>query len=128
MSAQDHIDRLDASLAKYGETIVLIREIAGEAQDVTVRARTRNNLLNAGELAPGVLKSPETVIITLTQIRAAGWPQGAPPASSAPYNVDPAIPVEGDLAIIKGRPRTVRGVNAIAVDDVVVRVEFLAEG
>lgn len=124
----EHIDNLDASLAKRGEDIVLRRVVAGVNRDVTVRAHVRSYRLNAEELAKGIYQIPFIVNISLTQIRAAGWPEGAPAPASPPFNVDPAIPVIGDLSIIKGVPRTVKTVDPIAVNGEVVRVKMMVLG
>ena len=124
----DHVDDLDASLAANGEDIVLRRTIAGVKYDVTVRAHVRNFRLNAADIVAGITKVPFLVIISMTQIRAEGWPQGAPPPAAPTYDVDPAIPVKGDVVIIKGGPRTVKSVDPIAVDSEIVRVKMMVEG
>jgi hypothetical protein len=125
----DHIARLDASLAKKGEDIVLRRLIGGVSKAVTVRAHVRSFRLSASDIVTGITKVPFVVILSLTQIRAAGWPQGAPPPAAPPFNVDAAIPVIGDTVIIKGIARTVKVVNPIAAGaDGVVRVKMLVEG
>ena len=124
----DHIDELDASLAENGEDIILRRVIAGVKKEVTVRAHVRNFRLKASDIVTGITKVPFIVIISMTQITAAGWPQGAPASAAPPFDVDPAIPVIGDLAIIKGMPRTVKSVDAIAVNNEIVRVKMIVEG
>lgn len=124
----DHIDDLDASLAEEGEDIILRRVIGGVNKEVTVRAKVRTFRLQASDIVTGISKVPYTVVISMTQIRAAGWPVGAPAPAAPPFNVDPAIPVIGDLAIIKGAPRTAKSVDPIAVNDEIVRVNMLVEG
>lgn len=123
-----HIDELDASLAENGEDILLRRTIAGVKKEVTVRAHVRNFRLSASDIITGISKVPFVVIISMTQIRAAGWPVGAPAAAAPPFDVDPAIPVIGDLVIIKGSPRTVKAVDPIAVNSEIVRVKMMVEG
>lgn len=125
----DHIDSLDASLRENGEDIVLQRRIGGVLKSVTVRAHVRNFRLNASDIVTGIKMVPFVVIMSMTQIRAAGWPEGAPAPAAPPYDVDPAIPVIGDLAIIKGVPRTVKSVDPMAVgDEGVVKVKMMVEG
>lgn len=124
-----HIDSLDASLQENGEDIVLQRVIGGVTKSVTVRAHVRTFRLNSADLVAGIKMIPFVVNITLTQIRSEGWPQGAPAAADAPYNVDPAIPVIGDVAIIKGQSRTIISVDPMSVgDEGVVRVKMMIEG
>ncbi|SEB98954.1 hypothetical protein [Bradyrhizobium erythrophlei] len=84
--------------------------------------------MNADELARGIYKQPYVVIITLTQITAAGWPEHASAAAAAPFDVDPRIPVIGDVTIIKGSAKTVKAVDPVAVDDEVVRVKMIVDG
>lgn len=124
----EHGDDLDASLAKEGEDIVLRRSISGEQKPVTVRAHVRNFRLGASDIVTGVSKIPFVVIISMTQIRAARWPQGTPAPAAPPFDIDPAIPVVGDTVVIKGRVRTVKSVDPRAVDGEVVRVQMMVEG
>lgn len=124
----EHTDDLDAALDEDGEDIVLRRTIAGAKKEVTVRAHVRSYRLSASDIATGISKAPFVVIISMTEIRAAGWPQGAPAVAPAPFNVDPAIPVIGDVAIIKGYPRTIKAADPIALDSEIVRVKMMVEG
>lgn len=124
----DFIERLDASLAARGEDIVLRRLISGVSKSVTVRAHVRNFHLSASDVVTGISKVPFVVIMSMTQIRAAGWPQGAPAPAAPPFDIDPAIPVIGDTVIIKGRVRTVKSVDPRAVNGEVVRIQMLVEG
>jgi len=101
------ITRLDASLAAKGEDIVLRRLIGGVLKSVTVRAHVRNFHLSASDIVSGSSKLPFVVIMSLTQIRAADWPVGAPAPGAPPFNVDLAIAVIGDTVVIKGVVRTV---------------------
>jgi hypothetical protein len=124
----EHIDNLDASLARSGEDIVLRRVIAAANKEVTVRAHVRAYRLNATDIVNGIYVQPFIVIISMTQIRAAGWPQGAPAPAAAPFNVDRAIPIIGDLSIIKGVPRTVKSVEPMAVNGEIVKVKMMVDG
>jgi hypothetical protein len=123
-----HSDDLDASLAEQGEDIVLRRVIAGVKKEVTVRAKVRTFRLSASDIVTGISKIPFVVVISMTQIRAAGWPVGAPAAAAPPFDVDPAIPVIGDMVIIKGILRTVKSVDPIDVNSEIVRVNMMVEG
>jgi hypothetical protein len=122
------ITRLDASLAAKGEDIVLRRLIGGVSKSVTVRAHVRNSHLSASDIVTGISKVPFVVILSLTQIRAAGWPPGAPAPGAPPFNVDSAVPVIGDTVVIKGVVRTVKAVDPRAVKGVVIRVQMIVEG
>ncbi|MHC2251030.1 hypothetical protein [Bradyrhizobium embrapense] len=124
----DHIDDLDASLQAEGEDIVLRRNIGANKDEVPVRAHVRSYRLNAEELTKGIYKEPSVVIISMTQIRAAGWPQHAPPRPAPPFDVDPGIPVIGDVVVIKGKPKTVKASDAIAVNGEIVRVKMMVDG
>jgi hypothetical protein len=124
----DKIARLDASLAKKGEDVVLRRLIGGVSKAVTVRTHVRNFHLSASDIVTGISKVPFVVIMSLTQIRAAGWPVGAPAPAAPPFNVDSAIPVIGDTVIIKGVVRTVRAVDPRAVNGAIVRIQMIVEG
>lgn len=124
----DHVTRLDASLAQKGEDIVLRRLISGVQKSVTVWAHVRNFHLSASDIVTGISKMPFVVIMSLTQIRAAGWPQGAPAPAAPPFNVDSAIPMIGDTVVIKGVVRTVKAVDPRAVNGAVVRIQMVVEG
>ncbi|UZE46984.1 hypothetical protein ONR75_18435 [Rhodopseudomonas sp. P2A-2r] len=113
---------------KKGEDVVLRRSISGVSKAVTVRAHVRNFHLSASDIVTGISKVPFIVILSLTQIRAAGWPQGAPAPAAPPFNVDSAIPVVGDTLVIKGAVRTVKAVDPRAVNGIVVRVHMIVEG
>jgi hypothetical protein len=128
MSPAETVANLDSSLAANGENILLRRMISGVQKSVTVRAHIRNFHLSASDIVTGISKVPFVVIISLTQIRAAGWPQGAPAPAAPPFNVDSAIPVIGDTVIIKGVVRTVKSVDPRAVNGSVVRVQMMVEG
>lgn len=123
----NHIEDLDVSLAENGEDAILRRKVGNTTQSVTVRAHVRSYNLTAEQLAAGISQQPFEVRISPTQIKAAGWPAGEVRAA-APYDVDPAIPRNGDVIIIKGKPLTVRSVDPIAVDNEVVRIEMLVVG
>jgi hypothetical protein len=124
----DKIARLDASLTKKGEDVVLRRLIGGVSKSVTVRAHVRNFHLSASDIVTGISKVPFVVIMSLMQIRAAGWPQGAPAPAAPPFNIDSAIPVIGDTVVIKGLVRTVKSVDPRAVNGVVIRIQMIVEG
>lgn len=123
----EHIDYLDASLARSGEDAILRRVTAGVTKDVTVRAHVRTYRLNALDLANGISFVPLIVIISPTQILAAGWPAGEV-AAAAPFGVDPSIPKIGDRMIIKGAIKTIKSVNAIKVNGEVVKFQMMTDG
>lgn len=124
----EYTDRQDASLAARGENILLRRTTGPNKDEVEVRAHVRSYRMNADELARGIYKQPYVVIITLTQITAAGWPQHAAAPLAPPFDVDPRVPVIGDVAIVKGGARTVKAVDPVAVNDEIVRVKMIVDG
>lgn len=127
----DFIRSLDAHLAVSGENIIL-RRIVGASQatqvniDVTVRANVRL-VKGPDELVNGIGQDDLRIIISPTQIANAQWPGGGIDAA-APYNVSRSIPKRNDRVIVKGRMYTVDNVNALAVENVVVRIVMITKG
>lgn len=123
----EHIDDLDTELEEEGEDVILRRVTAGVTKEVTVRAHVRSYRLSAQELVSGISWIPFVVIISPTQIRAAGWPAGEV-AAAPPFNIDPSIPKIGDKLIIKGSLKTIKSSNPIAVNGEVVKIQMMTEG
>ena len=120
MSPQECIAALDAALAADGEFIILRRTAGGTNVDVTCRARVTG--LTAAQIIANISVSELNVTISPTEIDAAQWPGGTAP-QSPPYDVDPRIPVANtDKVIARGRLLNVRYVEALRIDDRLVRI------
>lgn len=109
---------LDDALAEYGADVVL-RRISGTAPsttntDVTVRAAIRS--FQPQELVGGIVQTDSRVIISPTQITAAGWPG------------DGTLPRPNDRLVIAGRVRNVKVVDPIYIGDELVRIEMAVAG
>lgn len=120
---------LDAALARVGEDVIL-RRVSGVAPnavnaDVIVRATVNDYAPN--ELVGGIVQTDSKVILSPTQITAAGWPN---PVITAipPFNPDPHIPKIGDKAIISGKLRNIAFVNSLTVANELVRIEMRVSG
>lgn len=115
---------LDAALAEAGE-IVRLQRLAGTQQiksEVSCVARMRG--YSAQEVVGGVRQQDVRIIISPTQIDAAGWPgPGNVPASG-----DPRVPHDGDRIVTSRGP--LRIVNAIPtyMQGRLVRIEIQARG
>lgn len=119
------IARLDDALARRGETCTLRRKEGSPLaeKDCTVRASVRD--MTAQELVGTGMQSGSEVIMSMTQILAAGWPAGH---VVTPGAVDPRIPRANDFVVIRGRQRQVKIAKPKAINDVVVRVVLTVEG
>ena len=119
---------LDDGLAEYGQNVTLRRTAAQAADnanhDVVVRARV--DTIDIVQLASGVFEQTVHVIISPTQIIAAGWPgDGSEPSATIE---DPTQPMNGDVLLINGRSFVVGMVDPKVVGDVLVRIEMRAVG
>lgn len=119
------IARLDASLARRGETCILRRKEGSPlvTKDCTVRASVRD--LTVVELVGTGMQAASEVIMSMTQILAAGWPAGH---VVTPGSVDPRIPRANDFMVLKGKQRQVKIAKPKAINDIVVRVVLTVEG
>ena len=116
------IARLDASLARVGEDVVLRRYTQGPNGAripfaVTVRAQVRG--YSPDELIGGITQQDSRVILSPTQIEAAQWPGPA----TGPEAGDRRVPRKGDQMVIAGIPRTVEAATGIYVAGRLVRIE-----
>lgn len=123
----DDVDDLDDALDGDSEEVVLRRTVAGQVREVTVIAHVRTYRLNAQELVNGISWIPLIVVISPTQIKAAGWPAGES-AAAPPFNVDPSIPRIGDKMIIKGAVKTIKSSNPIMRGGEWVRCNIMTDG
>lgn len=104
-----HVARLDRALARSGELVVLRRRSGGSA--VTCRAVVTG--FEPEELVGGIAQTASKVIISPTEIAAAGWP-------------DP--PDRGDSIIIDGRHRHIEAAHPRRIGDELVRIELQVFG
>ncbi len=126
MSAEYEIAELDSALAEDGEDIVL-RRVTGTTlasmtfEDVTCRAFVRG--YDPRELVAGFTQQDSRVILSSTEINAAGWPSDAP---SSPPTIDDRIPRKnrGDKCIIASKVRNVEAGVGIYIGDTLIRIEL----
>lgn len=126
MSAATEIAKLDRRLRRHGEDCILRRKEGNPLadKDVTVRASVRG--LKAEEISgTTITMAHSTVVMSMTQILAAGWPSGY---VLIPGAVDPRLPRANDFLIVKGKQRQVSFVDPIAVDGVVVHINLTVAG
>jgi hypothetical protein len=124
----DFVGALDDALLRAGTDITL-RRVLGVAPtttsyDVTVRAAVRS--FQPEELVGGISQTDSHVIISPTQIAAAGWPgDGESPSVTVP---DPTLPRINDKLVIAGRVRNVKVVQPIYINGELVRIEMNVSG
>jgi len=130
MSAFQEIRDLDAALALDGEDIVL-RRVTGAANqahfDCTCQAFVRGYQPHELIAGSGIIQGDSKVIISPTQIDAAGWP-GAQAVTSPPSTIDPRIPRKGDIVVVNGIARGVQGASPTNIDGVLVRIDMQVRG
>lgn len=130
MSAVQEIADLDTHLAADGENIVL-RRVRGSTLatqqnvDVTCRAFVRGFAPN--ELVGAITQQDSRVVLSSTEIDAAGWPANEPDSTSP---IDERIPRKnrGDKCIIQGRLCSVEAAKGIWIDGVLVRIDMTVRG
>lgn len=117
MSPEQQISSLDRMLRSRGEDIVLIRGRGAGAPRVTCRAKVSG--FQANELVGDIAQQDSLVIMSPTQIEAAGWP-GA--------EDEPSTPQKGDRVLIQGFEKIVQGATAIQAGGRAVRIEMRVRG
>ncbi|QXZ79660.1 hypothetical protein [Rhizobium sp. L51/94] len=113
---------LDAFLLETGEDIVVRRVVANIKTDVACRARARG--VSAKKVVGTIAATDLEVIISPTQILAAGWPGEAPQDGAA----DPRIPRINDYVLVKGKQRQVKFSDPIFVGNEWVRCNLVVAG
>ncbi len=115
------IARLDASLARRGQTAILKRRIGtgNTFAEVTVRVKLQGYATT--DLVAGIKVTDSRFIFSPTPIVEAGaaWP------GAAGGGADVRI---GDILFVEGRTRNVVQVDSIRVGDVLVRIEGRVSG
>lgn len=117
MTPDQQIASLDRMLAARGEDVVLIRGTKPAQARVTCRAKVSG--YSAEELVGDITQQDSQVIMSPTQIMAAGWP-GA--------GMEPASPVRGDRMLIQGFNKVVQAATAVQQQGRTVRIEIRVRG
>ena len=124
---------LDQALATDGQTVTIQRLFlgAGGVQiPVSVDCKAAVRPYGAKELVGGITQDQSEVIMSPTQIIAAGWPGPWTPSSVEPTQpaTDRRVPRKGDNCVIAGKPRNIEIAKPIYVDDALVRIELRVLG
>ena len=117
MTPAQAIAQLDRKLAGIGEDIVLIRGQGPTAARVTCRAKVSG--FQNDELVGDLAQQDSLVIMSPTQIVAAGWP-GA--------GLGVSTPIKGDRLRIQGFAKIVIGAAAVQLAGRTVRIEIRVRG
>lgn len=112
------IAMLDRQLAQHGEDVTLRRRSGAGTLDVTCRARPV--AAKAGELVGEVRQTATMLVLSPTQILAAGWPSGLAPGASE----DERWPRPGDEVVLDGRTRRISSAERFRLDGTVVRINL----
>lgn len=123
------IAALDRQLARHGEDIVISRVVKRGGVNVTVSLTCRAfvQAVSADEIAGKITVDDLKVIISPTQIIAAGWP-GADENIVAGNAVDQRIPKSSDKVLVQGRPREIKAPKPKLLDGVWVRSDMVVAG
>ena len=110
------IARLDASLAKHGQSATLRRRVGTTANFVDVAIKVKLSGYATTDLVVGIKVTDSKFIMSPTPLTAAGaaWP------GAAGGGADVKI---GDFIVVEGRTRAVAQVDNIRSGDVLVRIE-----
>lgn len=129
MSPTEAIDALDRALAMAGEDIVINRVVRRSGANVTVSVTCRAfvRAVSADEIAGKITVDDLQVIISPTQIVAAGWP-GADENIQPGNLVDQRMPKSSDRVTVQGRPREIRAPRPKLVNGVWVRSDMVVAG
>lgn len=123
MSAAAEILELDRSLADVGEDLVIRRVTGTTSQtntDLAVRGSVRG--YQPQELTTNIIQGDTKVILSPTQINAAGWP------GVSGGVLDHRVPRRGDKAIVQGKTLNIEAAAPIYVDNTLVRLELQVRG
>jgi hypothetical protein len=125
VNAADCIRALDRSLDMASEPIILRRTTAGTRYEAKIRGLVR--AFRPEELVGGITQTDSRVILSPTDIRAAGWPN-AVITTASPYQPDPQIPRINDTINIQGRNRNITAVSPFYLMGELVRIELTVAG
>lgn len=116
MTPEQAISMLDRQIAKNGQPVTLRRL---PSTDVDVSGLVRSN--TATELIAGLVQGESLVIVSPTQINAAGWP-GTQEAGKRDIRVPSKN--RGDIVVVNNEQRAVQNANAFYIGDTLVRIEI----
>jgi hypothetical protein len=125
MTPREMIADLDASLRRDGEDVVLQRLTLGPGGihiPFTVICRAHVRFYRLDELIGVIKENDQKVILSPTQIMAAGWTSGRP------AHEDRRVPMPGNRIVIKGRPHRVELGSGLYPAGELVRIELVASG
>lgn len=129
-AADREIADLNMSLAADGEWIAIRRLFGTQLIPVSVTCRAFVRTVSAEELVAGITQESSNIVLSPSEIIAAGWPGPWTPSAAEPVNpgTDRRVPRKGDKAIIKGRTRNIEVSKPIYVDDELVRIDLRVLG
>lgn len=121
---------LDTTLATDGEWIEIRRLFGTQLIPLSVRCRASVRTVTAEELVAGITQESSNVIMSPSEIIAAGWPGPWTPSAAEPVNpgTDRRVPRKGDKAVIKNRVRNIEVTKPIYIDNELVRIELRVLG
>lgn len=123
------IAALDRQLAAHGEDIAITRVVKRDGVNVTesITCRAFVKSVSADEIAGKITAEDLKVIISPTQIVAAGWP-GTDENIISGNNVDQRVPKSSDKVVVQGRPREIRAPKPKLMNGVWVRSDMVVAG
>lgn len=115
MTPAQAIAALDRQLSAHGQTVTIRRTVPnGPAVEVTVRAFVRG--YKPAELTDGITVGSSSVVVSPSSLKA------------SPFFGDGNLPRKNDAVVISGRKRNIEAVEAVKLDDVLVRVNLQVAG
>jgi hypothetical protein len=123
-SAEEHIARLDRSLARNGEDVTLQRLALGPGGKQTpfsVKCRASVTGYKPEQLVGSIVQGDTLAVLSPTQITLAGWTNGV--ASG-----DTRVPNSANRLLVQGTPRTIKAATPFYVAGELVRIELQIRG
>jgi hypothetical protein len=120
------IAMLDRQLAAHGEDVELQRLTGTQLIPFKATCRAFVRGYSATELIGGITQSDSRVILSPTDIDAAGWPGPEVPAGST--TTDIRVPRKNDKAVIAGKTRNIEAAVGLYMAGVLVRIEMRVTG
>jgi len=117
---------LDEELARDGQDIKLQRLTGTQQIPFEAHCRAFVSPITAEQLIAGITQDSSNVILSPTQIIAAGWP--GPNSSKTPTTVDRRVPTPNDKVVIAGKVRQISASMPIYVDGELVRINLRVLG
>lgn len=129
-AADREIADLNSFLEMDGEDVEIRRLYGTQLIPVKVTCRAFVRPLTSEELQAGIDQKTSNVILSPSEITAAGWP--GPWTSSPAEPVQPAtdrrLPRKNDKCVIQGAVRNIELAKPILVDNELVRIELRVLG